>query len=138
MFATGVTGAPVDTGNATVWLWSATPLVPGQRIAATGLVHAARGYLDPGSPDRAHALAARGADWEMTARTLQVIADDPGWVDLAWRWAARLQQRWAQQIAGDAPDAGSRRARRHHRRRPRRRPRRRSTRGGGAWASTTC
>jgi competence protein ComEC len=105
----GIVGAPVDTGDAVVFVWSAEPLVPGQRVAATGLVHAARGYLDPGSPDRSRMLAARGADWEMTARSVDVLADDPGAIDLAWRGAAALQHRCSRAIAGDGsgePDAG--------------------------------
>jgi competence protein ComEC len=100
-----LTGAPVDTGDTVVWLWSVTPVVPGERVAATGLVHSARGYLDPGSPDRTRALAARGADWEMTARTLEVQGDEPGWTDLAWRWSAALQRRWAAEIAHPCEDA---------------------------------
>jgi competence protein ComEC len=102
----GVVGAPVDTGDGVVWVWSTAPMVPGERVAASGLVHSARGYLDPGSPDRARALAARGADWEMTARAVDVVADDPGWVDLAWRGAAALQRRWAVAIAGGEPAPG--------------------------------
>ena len=46
-------GAALDAGGTTVWVWSEEPLEPGQRIAATGRLRRPRGFLDPGSPDRA-------------------------------------------------------------------------------------
>ena len=99
-------GAPVDTGDTVVWVWSDdAPLVPGQRVAVTGLVHAPRGFLDPGVPDRVALMASRGADWEMTAQGVDVLADDPGPVDLAWRAAAAAQARWARRV-GDPALAG--------------------------------
>lgn len=106
---TGSVSGPVVTGprgygalvGGDVWVWSETPLVPGQRVVATGIVRTPRGFLDPGSPDRAQAAASRGASWEMSARTVEVLDDGPGPIDLAWRWAAAAQARWSSAIVGD-------------------------------------
>src|SRR5882672_7280789 len=57
-------GAPLEGG---VWLWTETAVAPGQRVAATGKLRTPRGFLDPGVPDRAAALAARGCAWELAA-----------------------------------------------------------------------
>jgi competence protein ComEC len=100
-------GAPVDTGDTVVWVWAPpdgpTP-VPGQRVAVTGPLHTPRGYLDPGVPDRAAVMAERGADWEMTARELVVLDDDPDPLALAWRTAAAAQARWSARIAAGGGD----------------------------------
>src|SRR2546427_7899054 len=66
-------GAALDIG---VWVWSERPLVPGQRIAATGRLRTPRGMLDPGVPDRAALAASRGAEWELTATSVDLLEDD--------------------------------------------------------------
>src|SRR5262249_11913421 len=40
-------GALLDTGGAAIWLWTEQPLVPGERVTATGVVHTPRGLRDP-------------------------------------------------------------------------------------------
>jgi competence protein ComEC len=97
--------ALLDTGDAAIWLWTDERLVPGERLAATGLVHAARGLRDPAVPDRADAARARGAALELTARELERRGDAAGLADRAWRWADAAQARWARAIddAGGDP-----------------------------------
>ena len=75
-----------------VWVWSAHELVPGQRIAATGRLRTPRTFLDPGVPARV------GADWELSATSIEILEDDPRLIARAWRWAARIQQTWAAEI----------------------------------------
>jgi competence protein ComEC len=81
-----------------VWVWADVPLAPGERIAATGKVHAPRGMRDPGVPDRSALVASRGAHWEMTATSIARIDDSPDAIDRAWRWAERVQKAWVAQI----------------------------------------
>ena len=105
-------GAVLDTGDAAIWMWTTEHLVPGERIAATGLVHTPRGLRDPAVPDRLEAVRARGADLELTARVIDRVTDGLGDAagpsDRVWRWADATQARWAQVIdqAGGDP-AGS-------------------------------
>lgn len=102
-------GARLETAGETVWLW-APRLVTGERVAATGTLHAPRGLRDPGVPDRADAVRARGATLELTARTLERLGDDAGVIDLAWRWADAAQARWVAAIrdaGGDAEGAAA-------------------------------
>jgi competence protein ComEC len=98
-------GAVLDTGGAAVWLWSEQRLVPGERVAAVGAVHAPRGLRDPAVPDRADATHARGADLEATVRSLERLGDAAGPIDLAWRWAGATQAAWGHAIddAGGDP-----------------------------------
>ena len=97
--------ALLETGAAAIWLWSDEPLVPGERVAVTGAVHAPRGLLDPALPDRGDAARARGAELEVTARGLERLGDAAGPIDRAWRWAAATQAAWARAIdrAGGDP-----------------------------------
>jgi competence protein ComEC len=100
-------GARLDTGAAAIWLWSDQPLVPGERVAATGAVRTPRGLRDPAVPDRADATRARGAELELTARQLERLGDagGPGAViDRAWRWAGATQTAWAHTIDGAGGD----------------------------------
>src|SRR5258706_756730 len=91
---------------ADVWVGAEIPLSPGERIAATGKLRTPRGMLDPGVPDRAALVASRGAHWEMSAHAIERLADEPSWPDRAWRWAARVQARWAAAI-DDAGGGGA-------------------------------
>ncbi|HUJ62509.1 MAG TPA: ComEC/Rec2 family competence protein [Kofleriaceae bacterium] len=102
-------GAPVRTDDASVWVWSEAPLRTGERVAVTGRLRTPRGLVDPGVPDRAALIASRGAAWEMTADRVELLADDPGPIDRAWRWATRTQRSWADAIdaAGDGDPAGA-------------------------------
>jgi competence protein ComEC len=97
-------GAVLDTGGAAIWLWSEQHLVPGERVAATGTVHTPRGLRDPAMPDRDDAMRARGAELEVTARSLERLGDAGGLVDRAWRWAAATQAAWGQAIDGAGGD----------------------------------
>lgn len=100
-------GARLDTGAAAIWLWSDQRLVPGERVAATGVVRTPRGLRDPAVPDRGDAARARGAELELTARQLERLGDagGPGLIDRAWRWAGATQAAWAREIdqAGGDP-----------------------------------
>jgi competence protein ComEC len=98
-------GALLDTGDAAIWLWAETRLVPGARVAVTGAVHTPRGLLDPAVADRGDAARARGAELEVTARAVERLGDAGGLVDRAWRWAGDAQAAWARAIddAGGDP-----------------------------------
>jgi competence protein ComEC len=99
-------GARLDTGDgAALWLWTDERLVPGERVAATGTVRRPRGLRDPAVPDRENAARARGAELEITARSLERLGDAAGPIDRAWRWAGATQAAWAREIdqAGGDP-----------------------------------
>jgi competence protein ComEC len=101
-------GALLDTDAAAIWMWSDEHLVPGERVAATGVVRTPRGLRDPAVPDRAEAAHARGAELELTARRIERLglAEGPGaLLDRAWRWAGATQAAWARTIdeAGGDP-----------------------------------
>jgi competence protein ComEC len=101
-------GARLDTEAAAIWLWSEERLVPGERVAATGVVRTPRGLRDPAVPDRGDAARARGAELELTARRLERLGDAGGpaaVIDRAWRWAGATQAAWARAIdeAGGDP-----------------------------------
>lgn len=103
-------GAPVDCGDATVWVWTSQPLAVGERIRAHGVPHEPRGLLDPAMPDRAAMMASRGADFEMTATAIERLDDEPGVIARAWRVAAVVQARWAAAIdraGGDSVGAAA-------------------------------
>ena len=68
-------GRAARTGPTTVWVWSPTPLSPGQRVAVTGRLHTPRGFLDPGASDRAALAASRGAAWELTAGRVEILGE---------------------------------------------------------------
>ena len=101
-------GGLLDTGDAAIWLWSEDRLVPGERVAATGVVRTPRGLRDPAMPDRADAARARGAELELTARRIERLGETTGpgaLIDRAWRWAGATQAAWAHTIdqAGGDP-----------------------------------
>ncbi len=100
-------GAALDTGDARVWIWTDRVIAPGERLVVTGRLRTPRGLLDPGAPDRAALAASRGADWELTAATIDRLRDDAGPSAYAWRAAAALQARWSRAIdaAGGDPVA---------------------------------
>ncbi|HEY5933816.1 MAG TPA: ComEC/Rec2 family competence protein [Kofleriaceae bacterium] len=95
------------TGAQTVWIWAAEPVRAGETIAVTGRLTTPRSARGPAQTDRADLVRARGADYELTAQHVERIADEPGLVDHAWRWADGVQQGWSRTIdrAGGAPDA---------------------------------
>ncbi|MCX5746225.1 MAG: DNA internalization-related competence protein ComEC/Rec2 [Proteobacteria bacterium] len=106
-----VDGAVVETPTGMgalvgeVWVWADQALVPGEAIAVTGLLRSARGSRGDEQPDRERTLAARGATAELTAVTIERLADDPGVRDRVWRWAARARATGAATIeeAGGDP-----------------------------------
>jgi competence protein ComEC len=94
---------PCSTPARRDWIWA-----DGGRArdgSPLGLVHTPQGLRDPAVPDRADAMAARGAELELTARSIERIGDDAGLFDRAWRWADAAQARWARTIdqAGGDP-----------------------------------
>ena len=93
-------GAPLDTGDTTVWLWSERPLEPGQHVVAIGRLRTPRGALAPGSPDRAALVASRGAEWELTAHHVEVTGEEGGAIAAVWRWADRRQRAWVAAVPG--------------------------------------
>jgi len=94
-------GAPLDAGATTIWIWTETPIEPGDRVAVIGRLRTPRGFLDPGSEDRAALVASRGAEWELTASRLDHLGRDDGLVAWAWRAAAQIQRGWTARIDGD-------------------------------------
>jgi competence protein ComEC len=100
-------GAPLAAGDTAVWVWTTDDIATGERIAVTGRLRSPRGLRDPGMPDRAAQLASRGTEWELTATHVEHLADDPGAIDRAWRWAATVQRTWAQTIASDRDPVGA-------------------------------
>lgn len=94
-------GAPLHGDDSTVWLWTDQPLVPGARVVAIGRLRTPRGPLSPGEPDRAALLRSRGADWELTARTVEIVGESDGVASLAWRWADRVQRTWSARVPAD-------------------------------------
>jgi competence protein ComEC len=92
-------GARLDTDASAVWIWSDRDLVPGQRIAAVGRLRTPRGSLSPGATDRAALVASRGAEWEMTARHIEILGDANSISGRIWRWADRVQREWAARVA---------------------------------------
>jgi len=105
--------APVQRGRGAlvddVWVWTDEPLAPGEVVRVTGRLRTPRGFWDPGASDRAQSMAARGAAWELSATHVERIANDPGLVDRAWRWAAGVQSSWADRLTErDASGDGAR------------------------------
>ncbi|MBS1120152.1 MAG: internalization-related competence protein ComEC/Rec2 [Deltaproteobacteria bacterium] len=99
------TGALLEAADAAIWVWSDEVLVPGERVEVTGYLVTPRGPRGPALPDRMDAALARGARFELTARHVDRLADTPGLVARAWRWAASAQATWAHAIdaAGGDP-----------------------------------
>ncbi len=91
-------GAPLDTGDATVWVWSDRALVPGARVAVTGRLRTPRGLLDPGVHPPAR------ADYELTATAIEELGSDAGPRALAWRWAGALQMACSARIVRSSPN----------------------------------
>lgn len=87
-----VRGSGAQVGG--MWVWAEEVLVPGDRIAVTGLVRSA----PPGrSLER----------FELSARQIEHLGQDLGLTARVWRWAAALQARAAARIddAGGDPVA---------------------------------
>ncbi len=99
------TGALLKTTDAEIWVWSEQELVAGERIAVTGYLATPRGPRGPALPDRADAVIARGARFELTAQRIERLGDEPTLVAEVWRWAGRTQASWARAIddAGGDP-----------------------------------
>jgi competence protein ComEC len=100
-------GALLVTPETTIWLWTPEVIAAGQRVEAVGRLRIPRGFLSPGSPDRAILAASRGATWELDARRLVVLADAPTLLDRTWRWAAAMQQRLGDELPADDPSGAA-------------------------------
>ncbi len=91
-------GFVLDTGDATVWVTAPDPSVlPGDRVTVRGRVSAPRGYRDPGAPDRRQIVRGRGADWEVHARGIDLLAADDR--ASAWRWPAQVARAASARVA---------------------------------------
>lgn len=98
----------LDTGDARVLIGgAATAVLPGDRVAVTGRVMAPRGYRDPGAPDRRQIVRAQGADWELRARTVELLAADDR--ASAWRAPVRAARTASAAVAarGGDPDGNA-------------------------------
>jgi predicted membrane metal-binding protein len=84
-------------------VWSEQPLQPGERIAVTGFSRPTGAR--PGLVDPADAVRARGAELELSAKTVTRLDDDPTAGSQIWRWAHAQQRAWAVTIdhAGGDP-----------------------------------
>ena len=99
-----------SSDDSTVFVWFDEPVAPGTRVAVAGYLRRPRGWLGPGQSDRDAALQARDARFELTARSVTRLGDDPGLVDRTWRWASAMQARWSRAIDAAGGDAGARAA----------------------------
>jgi len=86
-------GAPLETGDATVWVWSERTLEPGQRVEVIGRLRTPREPIDPGMP------LPSPAAFELTAKRINMLGEEPS----MWRWAARMQREWSARVRGDDP-----------------------------------
>ena len=103
-------GARLETDGDPVWIWTDDRVMPGERVVAIGRLRTPRGALGPGQPDRADALAARGARLELVATRIERVRDEPGAIDRVWRWAAETQRGWSARIDDAGGDAEARAA----------------------------
>lgn len=94
-------GAPLRTDETTIWIWTDSLVEPGDRVRVIGRLRSPRGMLDPGGEDRRAQLAARGAQWELTAARIDQLGRDDSPSAWAWRWSARVQRRWTKAIEPD-------------------------------------
>ena len=87
-------GAPVHGDGVTVWVWADAPLVPGERVAVTGVVHTPRGLLDPGDagPRRDDGEPRRRLRSSPRARS-SASATTRALLDRAWRVGGRRSRR---------------------------------------------
>src|SRR5690606_19149832 len=81
-----------------IWVWSETPLLPGERIAVTGLLGTPAGPRGRGLVDPADAVRARGAELEVSAKSIARLDDDPDLGARLWRWAHATQAAWSRTI----------------------------------------
>lgn len=98
-------GFVLDDGATSIWVAtrSTVAVLPGDRVAVEGPVRRPRGLRTPAAPDRAQAIRDRGARWEVSASTVEVVAvDDPR---DPWRAAAALQRAGSAYVAGRGGDA---------------------------------
>lgn len=86
-----------------VWIWTAEPLVPGERISVLGSFRSPRAAPGFAQPARADLLRARGADLEVTAQRIERHGATPDLGDRVWRWAHATQGVWATRIGNAAP-----------------------------------
>lgn len=96
-------------GTAT-WVWATEPLTPGETIEVTGYLATPTGPRGPGLVDPADAARARGAEREISARSIRRLGDRPGMMDRWWRWAGQTQRGWVEDIDRAGGDANGRAA----------------------------
>ena len=88
-----------------LWVWASEPLIAGEQIEVTGYLATPGGPRGPGLVDPADTIRARGAEREISARTIRRLADEPDVLARWWRWAGATQREWATAIedAGGDP-----------------------------------
>lgn len=93
-----------------IWVWSSEPLIAGEQIEVTGYLATPVGPRGPGLVDPVDAVRARGAEREISARSIRRLADDPDLQARLWRWAGSVQRDWARTIEDAGGDANGRAA----------------------------
>ena len=97
----------IDGGS--IWLWLDANLfderrLPGSRVHVSGRAMSPKGSRGPGMVPR------RGPRVEMAVDSILLLADDPGPIDRAWRWARETQVAWGERIDDAGGDASARAA----------------------------
>jgi competence protein ComEC len=103
-------GARLQTDTSSILVWTTVRVEPGQRVAVVGRLRAPRELANPGAHDRARFVASRGAEWELSATSVELIANEPDWRARTWRWAMHAQQDLAAQIQNAGEDSEARAA----------------------------
>lgn len=79
-------------------------LIPGMRVVVSGRAKSPGGSRGPGMVPR------RGPTVEMAVETIEIVDDEPGPIDRAWRWARETQVAWGERIDDAGGDATARAA----------------------------
>ncbi len=77
-------------------------VLPGERVRVVGRVVSVRGYRNPGAADRVVAAQARGAMWEVRARSVERMGETRM---SAWRWPAAIARAASERVAVRGGDA---------------------------------
>ena len=97
-------GFVVDDGATTMWVSTRADVVvrPGDRVAVEGPVKSPRGLRSPAAPEREQMMRDRGARWEVSASSVEVLAVEAPHDPL--RAAAALQRAGSAYVASRGGD----------------------------------